>query len=418
MKKKVIAVFACLCMLSSAFAQETGSKIDQVEQENKTQNEAIKKLQRLKVSGYVQGQFQWGEENASLKVGAANENPEESFNRIGIRRGRIKFAYEGGIAGAVFQLDLSEKGVGFKDAYLSVKDPWLKTNSLKVGVFDRPFGNEIGYSSSRRESPERSAIFQTLFPDERDLGAMLTLQTGKESPINFLKLEAGVFAGNGIKQETDNRKDFIGHLSANKAWKNIQLGGGLSYYYGGVYQGTENVYKMDGAGFLLDNNADNKGTFAKREYIGFDAQVGIKSILGATQLRAEYLFGTQPGKDTGSKSPNASTLPTSDTYLRNISGGYVILVQDLGRLPLAAVLKYDWYDPNTQASGNELGLNNTAKGDVAQNTFGFGMLWNATKDIRLTAYYEINKNETSENLTGYTADRKDNAFTLRMQYKF
>jgi hypothetical protein len=146
--------------------------------------------------------------------------------------------------------------------------------------------------------------------------------------------------------------------------------------------------------------------------------LGVKSSLGSTQLRGEYLFGDQPGGSSSSKSPNASTLPTADTYLRNFRGGYVMLVQDLGKLPFAAVLKYDWYDPNTKISKNEIGLNNTNKGDIAQNTFGFGMLWNINASLRLQAYYEINKNEKTENLTAYNDDRKDNVFTLRMQYKF
>lgn len=423
MKKKFITVLSCLCLLGNVFAQEQSGvdsteRIEKLEQENKAQDEALKKLQKLKISGYIQGQYQWGQEGASLKVGSANEDLEKSFNRVGIRRGRIKFTYEEGIASGVFQLDITEKGVGIKDASLSIKDPWLKTNSLKAGVFDRPFGNEISYSSSRRESPERSTIFQTLFPEERDLGAMITFQAAKTSPLNFLKLEAGLFAGNGIKQETDNRKDFIGHLSANKKWSNLQLSGGISYYNGDVYQGTENVYEMKENSFILNSDPNNKGEFAKREYVGFDAQIGIKSILGATQLRGEYLFGEQPGTSSGSKSPNASALPTSDTYLRKFSGGYVILVQDLGKLPLATVLKYDWYDPNTKISKNDIGLNNTGKGDIAKNTFGFGMLWNINTNLRLQAYYEINKNEKTENVDAYKKDRKDNAFTLRMQYKF
>lgn len=409
MKRKLITVLCCLCLLSNTFAQE---------QSEQAQNELLKQLQKLKVSGYLQGQFQWGEENASLKVGSTNEDRENSFNRIGIRRGRIKFSYEEGIAGGVFQLDITEKGVGIKDAYLSIKEPWLRTNSFKVGVFNRPFGNEISYSSSRRESPERSTVFQTLFPEERDLGAMLTLQTGKTSPLHFLKLEAGLFAGNGIKQETDNRKDFIGHLSANKSWDKFQISGGVSYYNGSVYQGSEIVYRMNENSFVLSNNPDNKGKFAKREYIGFDAQLGIKSILGMTQLRGEYLFGEQPGGVSGSKSPNASSLPSSDTFIRNFSGGYLILVQDLGRLPLSAVVKYDWYDPNTKVSTNDIGLNNTNKGDISVNTLGFGMLWHINKSLRLQAYYEINSNEKTENLIDYKENRKDNVFTLRIQYKF
>ena len=424
MKKSIFTVVSCLCLLSNVFAQEPTDKVvmdrlEKLEQENKIQSEVVKSLQKLKVSGYVQTQFQYGEEDASLKVGSANEDKENPFNRIGIRRGRIKFAYDEKLISGVFQLDITEKGVSFKDAFLSIKDPWIGSTSLKTGVFDRPFGYEISYSSSRRESPERSMVFQTLFPDERDLGGMLTLQAPKTSPLNFLRLEAGLFAGNGIKQETDNRKDFIGHLSADKTVsRNIKIGGGVSYYNGGVYQGTENVYEMKGSGFELNSNASNTGKFAKREYIGFDAQLSLTSPLGLTQLRGEYLFGTQPGTESNSKSPNASSLPTNDTYIRNFGGGYAMLVQDLGTSPVSAVVKYDWYDPNTKVSDNEIGLKHTGKGDIAYNTLGLGVLWQANSNICLQAYYELVTNEKTENLSGYSDNLKDNVFTMRLQYKF
>ena len=376
--------------------------------------------QSVKFSGYIQSQYQYGEKDAALKVGTSNENPEESFNRIGIRRGRFKLtATDGKLASGVFQVDVTEKGVGFKDAYLNLKDPWFNTIQLRAGIFDRPFGNEISYSSSRRESPERSTLFQTLFPEERDLGAMLILQPAKTSVWNILKLEAGLFAGNGIKQETDSRKDFIGHLSLAKTVGNaFSYGLGASYYNGGVYQGTEKVYTLNDRKFVLDESETNKGGFAKREYVGFDFQVAIASSLGITQLRAEYLFGQQPGLSGSSKSPNASALPAADTYIRNFSGAYAIFVQDLGALPLSAVVKYDFYDPNTEVSGDEIGKEGTSKTDLSFNTLGLGVLWKISNAFRLQAFYEINKNETSANVSGRNEDLKDNVFTLRLQYKF
>lgn len=271
MRKTFTLLLVSAFSVMTAAAQETSvSQSADTEKRLGTLESEVAKLKRLKVSGYIQGQFQWGEEAASLKVGSANENPEKSFSRFGIRRGRIKFAYEHGVASAVFQLDVTEKGVGFKDAYLNLKDPWIKSLQLRAGVFDRPFGYEISYSSSRRESPERSTVFQTLFPDERDLGTMLVLQAPNTSPWSVLKLEAGLFAGNGIKQETDSKKDFIGHLSASKEWEKISFGAGLSYYNGKVYHGTANVYTMAGNGFELNDDAANEGKFAKREALGCD----------------------------------------------------------------------------------------------------------------------------------------------------
>jgi len=93
-------------------------------------------------------------------------------------------------------------------------------------------------------------------------------------------------------------------------------------------------------------------------------------------------------------------------------------VQNLGKLPLAAVLKYDWYDPNTDVSGNDIGQNHTAKGNIAQNTFGFGMLWNMNASLPLQAYYEVNGNEKTDHLARFETDRNDDVFTLRLQYKF
>lgn len=413
-----LLLISAFSAMAATAQQNTTAELDNLEARVATLETEAAKAKKLKITGYIQGQYQWGQEAASLKVGTSNHDKEESFSRLGIRRGRVKFAYDDGIASAVFQIDITEKGVGFKDAYLSIKDPWIRSVSLKAGIFDRPFGYEISYSSSRRESPERSTVFQTLFPDERDLGAMLTLQAPKSSPWSILKLEAGLLAGNGIKQETDNKRDFIGHLSADKSWGNIGLGGGVSYYNGRVYQGTENVYTMDGEGFEVDIDPANKGKFAKREYVGIDARFSVKSILGLTQLRGEYLFGQQPGTAGSSKSPNASSLPSSDTYIRKFSGGYVMLVQDLGKSPFALVAKYDWYDPNTKVSKNEVGESGTTATDIAKNAIGVGALWNINSALRLTAYYDINGNEKSDNLAGYDKNLKDDLFTLRLQYKF
>ncbi len=424
----LVSAFAALATIP-ATAQDTPAAVKTTGNTTTTENHATerrlgalesesKRLKGLQVSGYIQGQYQWGEAAASLKVGTANENPAEPFSRFGIRRGRIKFAYETGIASAVFQLDITEKGVGFKDAYLNIKDPWFKSMSLKAGVFDRPFGYEISYSSSRRESPERSTIFQTLFPDERDLGAMLTLQAPKSSPWSILKLEAGLFAGNGIKQETDSKRDFIGHLSAAKGWRSISFGAGVSYYNGKVFQGTQNVYAMSGDGFILDNDATNAGRFSRREYFGFDAHVEFKSAIGSTRLNAEYIFGRQPSAAGSTKSPNASSLPTGDTYLRDFSGGYVMLVHDIAQTPVGLVAKYDWYDPNTQIAGDKIGLNGTSATDLAQSTLGVGALWNVNSAVRLTAYYEFNKAERSNSFQVTNEHAGKDVFTLRLQYKF
>lgn len=79
------------------------------------------------------------------------------------------------------------------------------------------------------------------------------------------------------------------------------------------------------------------------------------SNIGMTKLMAEVVLGQQPSTNSSSKSPNDSNNGTSDTYIRNFNGWYVMLVQDLGQSPLSLVAKYDYYDANTKLEEDEVG---------------------------------------------------------------
>lgn len=433
MKRKMMLA-STLIYLVNANAQENTTvqldepektPIEQLDERTSALEEKIGKLGSIKLSGYIQAQYQYSQEKGSTKIGNhTNEKDGTSkdghgYDRFGIRRGRLKATYEKGLSKAVFEIDINEKGVSTKNAYFNIKDPWAKSNSLQVGIFDRPFGYELGYSSSTRESPEYSTVCNKLFPDEKDLGAMLTLQAKKTSPLSLLKLQAGAFAGNGLKQESNSHIDFIGKLSAKK---NIGSNGewelGASYYNGGVYQGTKNVFEMEDDAFVADTSENNLGKYAKRQYIGFDGALNYTSQLGMTKVMAEVVFGQQPGTSNNTKSPNDNNNSTSDTYIRNFTGWYVMLVQDLGQTPLSVVAKYDYYDANRDLNKNEVGLNGSGKADLSQSTVGAGLIWRAMSNLRLTAYYEWNNNEKSDNVSEYNKKVKDNIFTLRAQYKF
>ncbi|MEA4937729.1 MAG: hypothetical protein VB102_14000 [Paludibacter sp.] len=435
MKRIILCFVTFATSLYSALGQEERlTPIEEIQQKVETQDALITKLNNFKITGYIQTQYQWGEKSANLKVGSPNTDVTKAFNRIGIRRGRLKFTYDAGdLASGVFHLNIIDKPgltgatIQLKEAYIYVKDPWFKNGAVKAGIFDRPFGNEVSYSSSLLESTERSRIISQLFPEESDLGGMLVLQPDVTSPLGFLKLEGGFFAGNAINPETDNRKDFIGHLSATKPIGNsARWGLGTSYYNGGVYMTTAKVYSMNDGEFTVSMDNANIGKYAKREYFGFDGQFSFESPLGMTQLRGEYIWGTQPGSLLGTSSPNRSSLPSGanvyDTYLRPMSGWYAILVQDIGQIPFSAVIKYDVYDPNTGVSGNEVGRAaqeiSTNCADIKYNTLGFGLLWRIQPSLRLQAYYEFVKNETTSGLEAFSSDQKDNSFTLRLQYKF
>jgi len=447
LKHALIATYVSVAACGSLSAQENAGAVSYQDVEQLQADNTLAK--KLKISGYVQVQYQKAD-TAGISSFAGGNFGTGIDNRISVRRGRLKFAYDNENAQAVVQFDITEKGLGIKDAYLTVLEPWMNTVSLTTGVFDRPFGYEISYSSSTRETPERSRVFQTLFPGERDLGARLTIQAPKTSVWNFLRLDLGLMNGNGPNVETDRFKDFVGHLSAMKATSNekIKWGVGASYYNGGFATTTANTYSIQDNGGVKSYVAQTVqvGDRAKREYFGLDAQWSCDWALGVTQIRGEFLTGTQPATASGSSSltaANTTAVSTAnlttgavttsnqgaDVYSRSFNGDYAYLIQNILETPLQAVVKYDVYDPNTKLAGDEIGAAVTTgkvagSSDIKYSTLGLGLNYRWSSNVKVMAYYDIVRNETTSNivksstLSDLSHDRKDNVFTLRLQYKF
>jgi len=426
--KKIIIYFitfyGVLCL--PIIAQDsTASKVDEIKGEVEGIKESyletkstVDALKKIKISGYIQTQFQSAESDGAASFSGGNFSTG-MHNRFMVRRGRIKFTYDNSISNLVLQLDATEKGLGLKDAYVYFTEPWLQTFKLKAGVFDRPFGFEISYSSSNRESPERSRLFQTLFPGERDLGASFEI-TPQDGLLSFINFKGGMFAGNGVNPEVDNQKDFIGRLGFQFPFydENFAIDGGISTYFGKVKRAAgKNIYLVNSSIFPHTISTDNS---ADRNYLGLDLQVYYSiPVLGGFTLRSEYISGKQVGSSSSS-STSPTGLFTGDLYQRNFMGYYFMYVQNLGEFN-QLVLKYDQYDPNTDVEGDQIGWNTDAKlgtGDVKYSTFGIGLVHYWNDNIKFLFYYDSVTNETSKYLAGFTEDIKDNVFTMRIQYKF
>ena len=363
-------------------------------------------------------------DSAGIKSYAGGDFPSFDDKRFLIRRGRLKATWTNTHSSFVFQVDATEAGtVSLKDAYFKYTDPYLQLFTLTGGLFNRPFGNEVQMSSSDRESPERGRMSQIIFPGERDMGFMLTIQAPKTSRWNFIKLDAGLFNGTGLgAKEFDKKKDFIGRLSINKASLNekLKVALGTSYYDGGFRQDNDTVFSIktvnDSMRFV-QQNGNYKGETTKRKYFGVDAQFSIDWFPGITTIRAEMIFGEQPGLSNDTKS--ISAVVTKPIFQRKFNGGYVYFLQNIGQSKAQFVLKYDWYDPNKDVSGDQVGTQNSnlTEADIKYSTIGVGGIWRFDQNLKLMAYYDIVKNESTK-LKGYTSDIKDNVFTLRLQYRF
>lgn len=379
-------------------------------------------LNKIKLSGYIQGDLQVGQRDANLNVGGKRAPGEETFTRIGIRRGRLKAAYTDKYGSAVIQIDATDKGIGLKDVYFTLSDPWIRWFTFTAGIFNRPFGDEIAYSSRLREAPERSTVFRTLFPGERDLGAMLTIQAPDQHVLHNFKLSTGLFSGNALDLDLDNRKDWISHLTYKQNHKYVTWAVGASLYLGGVYQPTDSIYVMQSDGFV--RGSSRLGGYSPRQYYGIDAQLQINSGWGLTALRGEFLWGKQPGTATSTKSPDENELPANnpqnDLFRRHFRGYNLYLTQQIANSKHSIVVRYDGYNPNTQIGGKQIGAvgSNTGEADLSQQNLGFGYIFQLNKNIRMMAYYDLAFNETSPYVEAYTQHRKANVLTVRLQYAF
>ena len=346
---------------------------------------------RFKISGYVHFKYQHAQE-PGISSFAGGSFAEGVDNRFTFRRGRLKVTYAHKKSKLVLTTENTERKFTLRELYFQRE--LLPDFYLKLGQFVRPFSWEQIYSSSKRESPERTMYSQVILPNEMEIGAQLTYHF-----TDFLKLSAGIFNGNNSFSDIDKYKDFIARLETSQPLSDgMQLDAGVSYYYGGLAQGSPYRFTMseDGKSFVREDSAKyDQGSFAKRQYFGADVQYSVKTGLGKTTLRAEYIFGQQPGSASSSRSPKSAAILTHDVYMRNFDGAAFYLVQQLGKLPSNLFVKYDWYDPNTDIAADDIGANATSSADVKWTTLGVG--WNYHwKPWTFTLYYDMFKKRNIE----------------------
>ena len=412
-------------------------KISGVEERIATAEGDLAKLTKIKLSGYIQAQWQHFE--------ASNAYPANYFM---LRRARIKFTYEP-VQGIVFVLqpDFAPGNITIKDAYAVANEKWLKTFSLWAGKFNRP-NYEVEYSSSSREVPERSRVIRAIYPDERAIGAKLEI-----NPPKFpLKVQLAVFNGNdgipitstsynygtgkwenvstvGQNVDFDNYKDFMGRVTYG--FKFGSFGGltiGAHGYYGQIKANSKDVLNSD---YSYSKTLDNIGKGVPKKWVGFEAQF-YADVLGGLSLKGEYIFGVNsaPGYNGSATFVTNPSLLANDTLTlttlttksinnapaisRNFMGYYVYLVKNIGKKNQVAV-RYDYYNPNTKLAADKVG---TAKWDGGKTvTDPFSVTSTGGSDPAVITGTQ-NKTITVNKLTSGTADVPYGTWTFAYTYFF
>lgn len=429
--RKVVVLFFLLSMSYVSKAQFLTDMMDTTTNVGRGILQMYKKFDRIYFTGYLQPQYQVAQEKGARSWNggdfATNVN-----SRFMLRRGRVRLDYvrmnpQDQIAlYFVFQFDGTERGVVIRDFWGRIFENKWKLFQLTTGMFARPFGYEVNMSSVDRESPERGRMSQILMRNERDLGAMVSFEPRRsDHPLHYLKLDAGFFNGQGLTAtaEYDSYKDFI----ARASWKPYPLSkaflisGGLSYFNGGLFQNTKYTYEIaddvNGKLFMVDSADDNIGRKAPRRYYGADIQLKWKHKYGATLLRAEYWRGRQTASAATTETPTA--LLQEPYYVRRFDGVFIYLLQNIVNEHHQLGIKYDWYDPNTEVKGEEIGKdgNNINATNIKYSTISVGYNTYFNENVRLMLWYDFIKNENTS-LMGYTGDIKDNVFTARLQFRF
>jgi phosphate-selective porin len=360
-------------------------------------NEAdLGKLNKIKVSGYVQAQW----ESYGKDLVKANEQDNNFF----IRRARIKFTYEA-LDGVKFviQPDFSTGNLSLKDAYAVVNIPKLKDFTLWAGQFNRP-DYEVEYSSSQREVLERSRVIRAIYPGEREIGIKLEY-IGSTIPVKFqLMAMNGNFTGTQAK-DVDSKKDFMGRLvySIKLPEAGIGIDLGPNFYYGGN-RAKVNPYIINRMGVL---DSIQVGDYLDKKWVGAEIQI-FADLLGGLAIKGEYIAGVNSTASTLALTATMAQKKADPNKLNNFSGYYIYFIKNIGPKN-QFVAKYDSYDPNTKLSGD------AAKNSLQYKTVTLAWQYYLNENIRLSLNYEMPKNET--NATN-AKDLKDNTLGIRIQAKF
>jgi hypothetical protein len=440
MKKRILGLlfFSLLLAPEKSFGQRfLMDLVDTTNQMGKGMLSIYERYNRVRISGYIQPQFQFVTREGAESYSGGNF-PTISNNRFMLRRGRLRVDYahlnEKGDPTSyfVFQFDGTERGVAIRDFWGRFYENKLKLFSLTTGMFARPFGYEVNLSSAVRETPERGRMSQILMKTERDIGVMVSMNDrNKGSRIANLKFDVGVFNGQGMSgpADYDSHKDVIARISIKptkiNGTGNTLLSAGISGYAGGITSQSPVMYKAVKKGekyvMIRDSATANYHKTAPRNYIGADVQLKFPNDRFSTELRAEYIRGTQTSTALSTESPGIYPITNGlkdPLYVRNFDGAYFYFLQNLGSIRHQFVMKYDWYDPNKHVAGKAINeLNGFTRGDLRYNTFGMGYLYLANESLKFTFYYENVKNERTD-LPGFTTDLKDDVFTCRVQYSF
>jgi hypothetical protein len=414
-------------------------KFDALNEQLSPMQEQVDRMSKLRISGYMQVQFEmYNYQDVPVVTPASGTTPAKTAyyqlkpnssetnvplstntvdinNSFNIRRARVKFTYQP-LEGVIFVLqpNFSFSAVTIKDAYVQLNDPWINTFQLWIGQFNRP-DYEVEFSSRDRIIMERSRMSGILYPQERDLGAKISMNLATQYEIP-LKIDIAAFNGNfgegpiaNQVTDVDSEKDFVIRTTYSLQFPKLGLGidFGASGYYGKNTAFAAGTY----------SDVDNKpftvaiGDKLKKQWFGTEFQI-FSDLLGGIALKSEFNKGVISGTAGAAIVNNNPSFNFSGE--REFTGYYLTLEKNFGTKFQGGV-RYDSWDPNNKLEGNEV----TVAPDLKVHTWGFAFHYFFTTNTKIGLGYTMPINETSTTVGGiYNDDITNNTATLRFQSSF
>ncbi len=428
----LIIILALLTLNTNAQTiQELSQKVDSLEKLQADNKKSINKFQNwlqtswvknFKLSGYMQVQWQMAQTKGADAMYNGGNFGDEMDNRIMIRRGRVKLGYKLDYFSAAIQINATEKGVSLTQANMNFHLP-NEIFTANFGMMTSNFSMHLPYSSTNRIEAERPRVISALIANPFILGANVTLRGKKETALNDLRLDIGVFTSNWGKLDTYSRKRIMAKLDYQTTYdNNIMWGLSSSFHRGGLPNVSDKSYSYDKSQQKYIEKTGVQGKMNNSLYYSIGGKFGFKTVIGQTEFWGEYLCGTMPGTLSANYAikDESKLAGMGDIYNRKFEGFYTTMIHKIPYTNLSFVARFDKYNPNKEISGDMIGLaQGSSIQDISYSTVGTGLAYDFLKNhLRVLVYYEFIWNEQTANIAEYNTNLKDNLLTIRLQAKF
>jgi hypothetical protein len=379
-------------------------------------------------TAYVQAQYEGHQDSDDqLRQGGGIYNQD----RFLVRRARVRIDGDWQYAalmlelqgntthGPQFGLHHAEASLQYRVDRTKKTAPWVKAT---IGLFDTPFGWELIESPRYRPFMERSVASRSMFPGEPDLGVRFM------GGFGFFRWTAAAVNGEPLDenqpwalQDPNQAKDVIFRFGVDTDPRpDLNIIAGISTLRGkGFHAGTDATkgglqwrdLNEDGVVQIIElvpipPTAATPSQNFNRWLVGADTQVTFTHPrFGHTKVYGEVQLGSNMDRALFPSDPIVTGVDVRQL------GYYVGVLQDVTKWGIVG-LRYDFYDPNSDAldkrAGKLIPLSQQIK--TWSPLVGFVL-----PHARLYAQYDIISNNLARSPLGVPEKLKMNTMTFRLQ---